>query len=290
MLLHRIVDLEQGSPQWLDYRKTRIGGSDAPIIMGASPWTTIYQLYCQKMDIVPPKEKTPAMQRGHDLEPVARAIAEDMLGHRFTPVVVESIVRPFLMVSLDGLSEDGKNALEIKCPNEEYHKLAAKGVVPEEYTWQLYHIFNVMPDLDRIMYLSYHSSGHVMVDFKRDTVKQKLLLDAQVKFMECMNTFTPPELCDKDYRSREDSIWKELVGQVTDAQEMVKGWTDELEKRRLRLIEESGQSNTTGAGVRLTKVMRRGSIDYAAIPELLGVNLDLYRKRPSESWRITNVA
>jgi len=34
----KVVDLEQGTPQWLAWRRAGIGASEAPVIMGLSPW------------------------------------------------------------------------------------------------------------------------------------------------------------------------------------------------------------------------------------------------------------
>ncbi len=286
---YRIIDLEQGSPEWVQYRKTRIGGSDAAAIMGASPWSTPYQKYCEKMDISPPKEVTRAMRRGTELEPVARQLLSENIGVPLNPAVVESIAFPYLLASLDAISSDAWLVGEIKCPGEEDHRLAMNGVVPEHYTWQLYHTFNIMPHLTHICYYSYHSLGNALVLFYPDAVKQQRLLEGCAAFMKCMDTFTPPELTDRDYKSREDLTWTELVGEFADAQRMVNEWTKELEKRRERLIEASGSSNTIGGGIRLTKVIRRGLVDYLAIPELIGVDLDSYRKKPSESWRITTL-
>lgn len=56
-------------------RRKYIGGSDAPVILGLSPWRTPYQLYQDK--ITPPVEnssKRRILQRGHALEPYVLGI------------------------------------------------------------------------------------------------------------------------------------------------------------------------------------------------------------------------
>ena len=40
--------MEQKSEEWLDWRKKGIGSSDAPIIMGVSPWKTPFELWEEK--------------------------------------------------------------------------------------------------------------------------------------------------------------------------------------------------------------------------------------------------
>ena len=285
-MLYKTVDLIQGSQEWMAYRKNRIGGSDAPIIMGASPWTTKYELYREKMDLMPPRPMTLAMERGHKLEPIARKALCHYLGVHLEPLVIESTVRPYLMASLDAISDDGKVAGEIKCPGDEDHAMAVNGYVPDKYRWQLWHIFNVHPDLERLYYFSYHESGPAVIEFSRDTEKQSTLLHEEAVFMECLNTFTEPDLSPRDYLTREDDRWLGLADQYKTAQSMVKGWTEKLEIARQHLLQECGQSNVMGGGIRVMKVARKGTVDYKAIPELIGVDLEPYRKKPIESWRI----
>ena len=68
-----IVELEQGSREWLKWRHNGIGGSDAPAVMGENPWKSVRALHREKTR--PPKEsrKNAAMIRGTRLEPQARA-------------------------------------------------------------------------------------------------------------------------------------------------------------------------------------------------------------------------
>ena len=44
--------------------------------------------------------------------------------------------------------------------------------------------------------------------------------------------------------------------------------------------------NCQGAGVTLTKVERKGGIDYSSIPELKDIDLEKYRKKSSEYIQI----
>ena len=41
----RIIDLVQGSPEWLAHRRTVHSASDAPAMMGASPYVTRAELF-----------------------------------------------------------------------------------------------------------------------------------------------------------------------------------------------------------------------------------------------------
>ena len=78
---------EQGSPEWLAMRRTKIGASDAPIIMGVSPWTTPLQLWEQKV-LGTSRAKTFFMQEGIDWEPKIREWYSNKTGLKFQPEVV----------------------------------------------------------------------------------------------------------------------------------------------------------------------------------------------------------
>ena len=54
--------------EWLEYRRSGIGGSDASTIVGLNPFSSPYYLFCDKMGALPEKEDTEAMRQGRDLE------------------------------------------------------------------------------------------------------------------------------------------------------------------------------------------------------------------------------
>ena len=64
--------LQQGTQEWLDWRKERIGASDTPCIMGVG-FKTPFQLWQVKTGRVPPDPQNYAMQRGNELEFGARS-------------------------------------------------------------------------------------------------------------------------------------------------------------------------------------------------------------------------
>ena len=70
-----IVKLVQGSAEWHEHRRKYRNASETPVVLGVSPWLTPYQLWQQKLGLIEP-EVTPAMLRGTQLEPAARAAYE----------------------------------------------------------------------------------------------------------------------------------------------------------------------------------------------------------------------
>lgn len=44
----QFLNLLQNTQEWEKFRLQKIGASDAPIIMGVSPWKTPFQLWLEK--------------------------------------------------------------------------------------------------------------------------------------------------------------------------------------------------------------------------------------------------
>ena len=80
--------LQQNTNEWLEFRRNKIGSSDAPIIMGKSPWKTPHQLWEEKMGIKDSFFESQAMRRGKDLEPEARTAFEEQTGLVMWPDVL----------------------------------------------------------------------------------------------------------------------------------------------------------------------------------------------------------
>jgi putative phage-type endonuclease len=150
-----IMPFAQGSASWRAWRDQGIGASDAPAILGVSPWTTRADLLAQKLGERPPDNNF-AMRRGLALEPQIRAHCEKIF-EPFAPVCLQNHRYPWLIASLDGLNFDADLGLEIKCPNKKFHTQALDGILPHHYVPQLQHTFATCPSLKRIIYVSF---GH----------------------------------------------------------------------------------------------------------------------------------
>lgn len=58
---------------------------------------------------------------------------------------------------------------------------------------------------------------------------------------------------------------------------------------RDQLIFMADGKNCSGSGILLEKYEAKGQVDYSIVPELLGVDLELYRKPKQTRWRITEI-
>jgi putative phage-type endonuclease len=187
--------LIQGSQEWLDLRKSKIGASEAPVIMKRSPWATPKDLWKQKLGITEPTPCNVYMQRGTHLEPIARDVFNEEMGRQFEPTCVFHRSIPYMMASLDGLYIDSINivAVEIKCPGKKDHGIAMNGLVPEKYIPQLQHQIEVA-GLDFIYYFSYASiDSFKIIKEYRDQNYIRRLLEEEKKFWDCLENLIEPE-------------------------------------------------------------------------------------------------
>src|SRR5271155_5193386 len=189
-----LSDLQQGSQKWLDLRKKKITATDSCIIMGASHWKTRIQLYQEKISDSNPLYMNERMQRGIDLEPIARDLFILKMGILVYPRV---IVKDWAMASLDGISDDNKCMVEIKCPGEKDHNEALMGRIPDHYYPQLQHQMYVT-DAQEMYYFSFDGLDGVIVNVKRNQVYIDKMVEEEIKFYECIVNKIPPESSEND--------------------------------------------------------------------------------------------
>jgi putative phage-type endonuclease len=325
------LDIEQGSPEWLTLRRTKITATDAPVIMRASEYETPAQLWRRKLS-GEERPETEAMRQGRELEQGLREWASDWLCVPFEPAVLVSEERPWQMASLDGfaLSEGKPLLLEVKttsrtdlvCPRSALHFLDE---MPDAWIWQVLHqrdVAGLPRNAPSYLVVGYRGDG-VLADavwpvvirecersdeFDVDEVcvaggvaaiwiprgKRAEMRAREKSFLQCIES---GELTDewRDTIEMQDATWASLADEYRDAmrakreaEERVTRLREELE--RLALL-KAGESDTQalaveGAGVRVSWYYRRGTIDYSAIPELKGLDLEPYRKRGSIVTRI----
>lgn len=112
-------NLAQGSPEWISYRREHFNASDAPAMMGESPYKTRSQLLHEMSTGIVPDVDEGTQRRfddGHRFEALARPIAEKILDEDLYPVV-GSLGN--ISASFDGLTADESVVFEHKTLNND---------------------------------------------------------------------------------------------------------------------------------------------------------------------------
>ena len=114
----KIVQLQQGSPEWHAHRARYFNASDAPAVLGCSPYKTRAQLL-REVHTGLAGEVDASTQRifdaGHRFEALARPLAEEIVGDDLYPCVG---VEGKYSASFDGLTLGGETAFEHKTLND----------------------------------------------------------------------------------------------------------------------------------------------------------------------------
>lgn len=153
----KIIDLSQGSADWLAWRKTGIGASDACDLVGHAPWNDPEELRKVKLGLSPGKFLNERMARGQRLEPEARALFNVLTGLDMSPVCVIHDRYEWMKASLDGITPDHTAILEVKCMGVDKHWRAVhKRKVPDYYMPQMQHQLMVCDRAKLCYFLAYH--------------------------------------------------------------------------------------------------------------------------------------
>jgi len=131
-----IEQYEQGTDEWLAWRKSGIGASEIAAVIGISPFKTAHGLWQEKTGAVEGFKGNAATQRGSDLEEVARVayeVGRTDVNTANTCLTHDSYT--FIKASLDGWIDD-EIIIEIKCPLAKNYE-AMKEEIPAYYIAQM---------------------------------------------------------------------------------------------------------------------------------------------------------
>jgi putative phage-type endonuclease len=281
--------MEQNSAEWKEWRNQGLGSSDAPVIMGVSPYKTPFQLWQEKLGYRDDDAYNAAMMAGHEWEPKIRKMVEDKTGIVFPPYQKEKESKRYLRASFDGINLDKRLVLEIKYANEKDHETAKSGNIPDKYYPQIQHQLNVI-NFDNGVYASFNENQNdlAIVEYKKDTNYVNNLELKMDEFWQLVLTKTPPDLTNKDFINIDDTSLLSLAEDYESVTNTIKKLKEKQELVRKELIDRLPHEACVLGGLKVQKVFSKGRIDYASIPELSAMDLDQYRKPMSVSWRFTS--
>ena len=194
--LVKVKDLSR--EQWVELRRSGIGGSDASTVMGLNPYSSKLTLYADKKGILPEKEDTERMRVGRDLESyVAQRFSEatgkkvKRSGHMWQHPVYE-----FILANIDR-EIDGEDAfLETKTTmNYEKHDYDS-GEIPMNYYVQCVHYLAVTGCNKAYLAVLVFGKGFYWFEIKRDEDEINALIDNEVEFWQDYVLRDRPPLAD----------------------------------------------------------------------------------------------
>lgn len=289
-----IVNVVQGTPEWLEWRRSMICASDMPVILGFTKFSNIRLLYLDKKNKMRGMDSS-AMRRGREREPDAREMFEAIVGAPCTSPVIASKQTPWGGASIDAINIELGIGAEIKCPTDaEIHKLAVSGVVPFHYMpqvqWQMY-----CTGYSSWEYVSYCpeclENPYVQFVVKRDERMIDEMLEKGKWFKNCVDNDINPvteEWIDDQVRYGKIEELESLLSQRDYCEDKIKEIKEELtstfECPRAR-----------GGNLLFTYEVVPGRVDYnnllSAIlpPDRIEDTKKEYKKPDSGTWKVRRV-
>jgi putative phage-type endonuclease len=287
----KIITLEQRTPEWHAWRRgedlfdgaARITASMQAQILGISPYGNAYDLWMELTGRRPPKVSNRAMQRGVDLEPIAREKYMQHTNISVEDVCVEHPTIPWVAASLDGYSVLEDVVVEIKCPGAEEHANAILGQIPEKYVCQVQWQLFCCPSAKKAHFWSFDGKEGVLVEVLPDPKFQDFMYRVALQFRQCLIDDVPPngeEFADLALEIRN------LYQQKSEIEESYKKAT-----QRIAILLPEYSKSAAFAGVSVSRSQSSGRIDYEALIKHLNVpieTVELFRKASKgESFRVS---
>lgn len=287
--------IEQRTPEWYAARKSRVTASNVGAILGLDPYRNADDVLRAMVREYHGAEReftgNAATEWGTANEALAKAAFELECGATVEPA--SFVVHPehdWLGASPDGYTRTKDTILEIKCPyglrnggefkplNEQQHyyaqiqvQLACTGAKRCEF-WQ-WNPFNA--SLEVVCF----DEAWWIENF------QKLEDFYQRYFSEIDN---PDHL--KPKRKEVETVdAKRLLQEYDDTLEIIDQAMERKKELMARFVEMTGGQDGLICGRKLTKVVSKGSVSYAKVVKehCPDVDLEPYRGKASESWRLT---
>jgi putative phage-type endonuclease len=278
-------EFTQGSESWLAFRRTMRNASESPMVMRVSPfggWQAVKDSKEGKGF-----EGNAATRHGQKHEETARQKFEEEYGLIGSPTVVSN---GQYAASLDWLSHDGKTIAEFKVPyqgkNSKLWKAMEKGDCLY-YIWQVQHQLMVTPSAELCVFfvLDAESGESLSIEIQPSQGHQEAIRNTWDEWEAWRNSGDAEPK--KDGLLRKDELWASLADEYIKAKKLADIAAEEAERCKKALIELTDTDKEHGSGVCVTRSFRKGSIDYAKVPELRGVDLEPYRKSSTTVTTVT---
>ena len=96
-----------------------------------------------------------------------------------------------------------------------------------------------------------------------------------------------PPLTDRDTRIRDDPEWLAAAAAYLELRTAYDALSAKCDEAKAQLTGLTSHAKEQGGGVSVTRLWKRGPVDYKRVPELAGVNLEQYRAVGREEARVT---
>ncbi|HEG0285352.1 TPA: YqaJ viral recombinase family protein [Campylobacter coli] len=227
---YKIIDLEQGSVEWLNFRKGKIGASMVASCVGIKG---AYHTKEQARDIILGLKEVyqnKAMKEGIEKEPLIRSKAEKSHSVSITPVVLQSLENEMFIASLDGIDENGI-IYEFKYSQDEYDFIKRNKKPSDKYYAQVQFGLYISGKEKCIFVAMNKEEEIVECEVSKDEAYQEWLV-------KNIKEFILDYIIDQksDYKELEDTKAKNLTIEIIRLENTIKPLKEKLESLKKELI------------------------------------------------------
>lgn len=278
-----LYSLEQGSDAWLALRRQHLTSTDAAALLGRAKFSpkNPAEIWTFKRTAARPFVNW-QMRLGTEMEAEERAALEAHLGEVLRPAcVIRQIDGVPFMASLDGADLDQTVLGEVKTcggDTDTWKWVCENDIPPPWYGPQVQHAMMTSGVFRCVMnFRNRDSQERRFIEVKPDDLVQQII-DAGKAFWPAMALETNPFITE----GRADAEWIAAATRYREAKAAFDLAEAEKDVAAKLLQELSGKKDATGYGVAVKWAERNGGIDYAKLPQLQGVDLEPYRKKPTQ--------
>lgn len=195
-LIYSEKELPQKSQEWLDIRKTCIGGSDVATVLGKlAKYENPKNLFLRRTGQLKPKPMNAAMLRGAELEkeshkPIKAELRKTygIKGPKIEPCFALHPEYPYIGISFDGVDLKNKFITEIKCPSKPWklREVFTDGI-PDYYYPQVQlqlAVANAHWGITKAYFCSWYPEGVGVIDWSTYTETTQTLAIIDIDYDE----------------------------------------------------------------------------------------------------------
>ena len=221
--------------EWLEARKSGLGGSDAAAILGVDPYRSALQVYAEKTDLIEPQEDNDILWWGRKLQPIVAQAYRRETGRKLQYYGNHFFVsqdRPHFFASLDAMIVEPAGILEIKT-SEVVTQQELEQEIPINWQVQIQHCLGVIGLEMGSFTVPLPHRRLFWVDVPADKDFIELLFDKEAAFWQQVQEHRPP---DPDASESARAVLQKMYPRDTGVEIVLPETAIELDRKRIEAM------------------------------------------------------
>ena len=158
--------------------------------------------------------------------------------------------------------------------------------MPEHYQWQVQHQLMVTKAEIADVYVFDGAEG-LLLEVQPQPETWPRIHAAWDEFMRCVREAQAPPLTARDTRIRDDPEWLSAAAAYLELRAAYDELSAKVDEAKAQLTGLASHAKEQGGGVSVTRLWKRGNVDYKRVPGLAAIDLEQYRASAREEIRLS---